>query len=197
MYPLPLGRHKLDQDKNGCYFIDSNGEYFGYILDFLRHETLPPNDMAIAVYREACYYNLGRLIERLQTTPAVAKQLVKEAHRNQFPDYVTLKQKVIRIAIDNAAVDKIGEVVIHAFRKPFVPRAPYFNPKHECVSDTAHISVGPWDTLADEEALVKCLEADLIDDGFNIKPHEQKRRCKYYNGQNCQKSICKITFIFQ
>ena len=87
-------------------------------------------------------------------------------------------------------------MIVFAFRKAFVPRAPYFNVHHECVADTAHVSVGPWDSMADEEALIRCLESDLQADGFNIKPHEQRRRCKYYNGQNCQRSICKITVLF-
>ena len=190
------GRHKLDIDKNGYFFIDSNGAYFSYILDFLRHETIPPLDISMHVYKEASYYNIQPLIEKLQLTPAVAKLIVRESHRMQFPKYAELKQKIVRIAIDNAAIDKVGEVILHCFRKEFVPRAPYFNPSHECVADTAHISVGPWDSPADEDALVRSLEIDLIEDGFTIKPHEQKRRCKYYNGQNCQKTIYKITFLF-
>ena len=190
------GRHKLDRDKHGYYFIDSNGTYFGYILDFLRHETMPPGDAAINVYKEACYYNISPLVEKLQTTPAVAKMIVRDAHRAQFPDYYGIKQKVIRQAMDNAVVDQTGEVILYAFKKVFTPRAPYFNPSHDCVADSAHIQIGPWDSTVEEEVLVRCLEQDLLADGFHIKSHEARRRCKYYNGQNCQKSVYKITFIF-
>lgn len=31
------GRHNLHTDDSGAYFIDRNGQYFGYILDFLRY----------------------------------------------------------------------------------------------------------------------------------------------------------------
>ena len=94
-------------------------------------------------------------------------------------------------------VFQVGEVIVFAFRKMFEPRAPSFNRDHDCVANSAHVSIGPWDSLADEESLVRCLENDLQAEGFNIKPHEQRRRCKYYNGQNCQRSTCKITFLFQ
>ena len=102
------GRHKLIRDSNGCYFIDSDGENFRHILSFLRHETLPPSDLCELVYKDALYYGIDRLVERLQMTASVAQLLVREAHRAQYPEYAALKQKLIRIAIDNAAVDKVG-----------------------------------------------------------------------------------------
>lgn len=191
------GRHRLDKDSDNRYFIDSNGNYFQYILDYLRHEQLPPSEVADQVYKEACYYGITPLVDALQTTPVVATTLVKELHRSQFPDYKALKHKIIRIAMDNAAVSKSGEVIIYIFHKIFVPRASYFNMNHECVADTAHLSVGPWESVPDEEALIRCLQSDFIDDGFSIRAHEQRKRCKYYNGQNCQKCVYKICFLFQ
>ena len=191
------GRHKLDKDNDGYYFIDSNGTYFHYILDYLRHDQLPPTEATEAVYKEAMYYNLHALVESLQTTSAIAQTMVKDMHRAQFPDYKELKKKVIRIGMDNASVSKHGDVIIYVFRKPFVPRANSFNVNHDCVADTAHVSVGPWEAVADEDMLIRCLETDLIDEGFHIRPHEQRKRCKYYSGQNCQKVVYKITFLFQ
>ena len=94
----------------GYYFIDSNGKYFNHILEFLRHDTVPPDDVAYHVYKDACYYNLTRLAEKLQCSPSVAKIMVREANKTQFPDYYELREKIIRIAIQNAAVDKVGEV---------------------------------------------------------------------------------------
>lgn len=191
------GRHRVQKDADGYYFIDSNGKYFEHILDFLRHETLPPSNVAWEVYKEASYFNIISLQMKLQATPPVARMIVRDCYRSQFPDYCGIKLKVIQIAMDNAGVDRAGEVVLHCFRKEFVPRSPMFNAGHECVADTAHINVGPWEGRADEEDLVKCLENDLVEDGFIIRPHEQKRRCKYYSGQNCQKCAYKIVIIFK
>ena len=190
------GRHKLDKDKHGYYFVDSNGTYFGYILDYLRHDTLPPTELSLSVYKEACYYNISSLVEKLQGTPGVSRMMVKEAHRAQFPNYYELKQKVLHAAMENASIDRQGEVIIYAFRKEFQPRAQFFNINHECVADGANLNVGPWESAADEEALIRCLEADFLEDGFDMKPREQKKRCKYYNGQNCQKSVYRLTFLF-
>lgn len=191
------GRHRLDKDSQGYFFIDSNGSTFGHILEYLRNETLPPGNIAANVYKEACYYNINPLMEELQTTPSVAQMIVRDNHRAQFPDYFNVKKKIIRLAIEKATCDKTGGVLIHAFRQKFVAKAPYFNSDHECVADQADFSVGPWGaTKSDEDSFIRCLENDLLSEGFHIKPHESRRRCKYYNGQNCQKAVWRITFIF-
>ena len=91
---------------------------------------------------------------------------------------------------------QIGEVIIHAYRKVFVPNSKYFCTGHECIADTAHLSIGPWESKASEETLVSSLESDLQADGFKIKPHEQWKRCKYFSGQNCQRNTWKISILF-
>ena len=191
------GNHKLDRDEDGFYFIDSSGEHFGAIIDFLRHGRLPPNEITEAVYKEACYYHIVPLIEQLQLRPAIAKTVVLESHRAQFPNYYEVKDTIIRIAIEKAVISKIGEVRVHAYQKEFVPRTPNFKTDHDCTADTAHVTIGPWSAQADEEIFIRCIEHDLVEDGFSIKPHEQKKRCKYNNGQNCQKAIYKITILFK
>ena len=191
------GRHHLDQDATGSYFIDSNGSCFDHILEFLRHGSLPPNDAALKVYKEACYYNIGPLIAKLQTSPEVAKMLVSQAHRGQFPDYDGVKLNVINTAMEKAMVNRTGEVLIYAFRQEFKPETPYFDVYHKCIADTAHVKIGPWESPADEEIFIKTLEQDLMDDGFVIKPHDHKKLCEYFCGENCQKAIYKITFLFQ
>ena len=65
------GRHNIDQDSNGNYFLDNNGIYFSYLLDYLRNETLPPKEMAALVYKEAGYYGISNLQEALSNSPEV------------------------------------------------------------------------------------------------------------------------------
>lgn len=191
------GRHKMDKDKDGHYFLDTNGDLFGQILDYLRHGTVPPNAIAIAVYQEANYYGLHTLMEELQLKPAIASLAVKEAHRAQFPSYYTAKDEVIRKAMDNAALNKVGEVTIYAFRTEFTPRASNFNPNHGCVIDSADVQIGPWKSSADEETFMRCLEADLLEDGFHVRQRENtKRKCKYYFGQTCPRFVFKLQIIF-
>ncbi|XP_046337859.2 BTB/POZ domain-containing protein KCTD7-like [Haliotis rufescens] len=190
------GRHKVDQDKDGHYFLDTNGAVFGHILEYLRYGTVPPSDLSTAVYRDAEYYGLHSMVEKLQLRPEIASIIVKESHRSQFPGYQDAKHDVIRAAVANASINRIGEVLVCAFRTEFKAKVQNFNPLHGCIVESAHVSIGPWETQADEEVFMKCLENDLMEDGFNVKPHEGKRKCKYYYGQTCQKFVYKLQIIF-
>ena len=52
------GRHELDTDSEGRYFIDRDGTYFKYILNYLRdRKQLPSADIALEVRPE--YNNLN------------------------------------------------------------------------------------------------------------------------------------------
>ncbi|KAF6023449.1 hypothetical protein EB796_018242 [Bugula neritina] len=141
------GRHEMQVDSRGASFIDRNGTYFGYILEFLRTETLPPNEYAVGVLMEARYYGLDELEDRMAVVPSISALIVKENHRSQFPDYQENKKRIIQIAMENATVSKTGEVLIYAFRTEFVPKSPNFNVNHHCSADQAHISIGPWKAL--------------------------------------------------
>lgn len=190
------GRYPVDKDEDGNYFLDSCGTTFGYILDFLRNSSVPPNDVAILVFREANYYGLHELSEKLKLKPEIACVTVKEAHKSLFPNYNDIREQVITLAIKHAEATKIGEVIIYAFRTEFVPRTQTFNPNHGCVIDNAHIKIGPWKASVDEEAFMKCLENDLLEEGFSVRPHEVKRKCRYYHGQTCQKFVYKLQILF-
>lgn len=191
------GRHDIDKDEYGNYFLDSNGSLFGYILEYLRTSTLPPNHLALAVFREANYYGLVELTEKLQFKPEIATLNVRECHRNQFPNYYETKVRIIQTAMNNAIQTRLGEVLLYVFKTEFVPKTPNFNPKHGCVADSAELTIGPWTTTdADEEVFMKCLETDLSEDGFTVKPHEPRRKCRYFHGQTCQKAVYKLQFYF-
>ncbi|PVD33083.1 hypothetical protein C0Q70_08532 [Pomacea canaliculata] len=190
------GRHRIDRDNNGNYFLDSNGVIFSHILEFLRYGSLPDKENAFLVYRDAHYYGLHELVEKLALRPEIAAISVKEAHKSQFPNYTEVKEQVIRTAMANASINRVGDVNIYAFRKEFKAKAPSFSLKHTCVTEQADIAVGPWEAAADEETFIRCLENDLLEEGFIVRPHEAKRRCKYYNGQTCQKFLFKISISF-
>lgn len=190
------GRHIVDKDEYGNYFLDSNGQVFANILDFLRNGTIPPNEVAVSVFKDANYFGLHELVEQLQFKPDIAAMHVKEAHRQLFPNYFAVKQNIVKIAMDHAITSRTGEIIINMFKTEFAPKAPNFNPKHGCVAELAHIKVGPWEGDTDEEMFIRCLENDYLEEGFNLKPHETKRKCRYYHGQTCPKFTYKLTFIF-
>ena len=55
------GRHHVEQDSKGRYLIDRDGKLFHHILNYLRHDNMPPPDMAVDVLKEAQYYQLTDL----------------------------------------------------------------------------------------------------------------------------------------
>ncbi|XP_059169232.1 BTB/POZ domain-containing protein KCTD7-like [Physella acuta] len=190
------GRHKIDKDKDGNFFLDSNGIVFEYILEYLRYGTLPPNDkMTYLIFRDANYYGLHDLVEKLQLKPEIASLAVKQAQRAQFPEYEIVKEQVIKAAMSRASIARMGDVYIYAFRKELKSKFSALNQKHGCIVETAHVTVGPWEAPADEDTLIRCLENDLIEEGYNLRPHEGKKKCKYF-GQSCHKFIFKVSIIF-
>ena len=60
------GKHDLMKDEHGRYFIDADGSMFAYILNFLRVEQLPPNEVASDVCRHAEYFGIQSLVSKLQ-----------------------------------------------------------------------------------------------------------------------------------
>eukprot|EP00759_Apiculatamorpha_spiralis_P025987 PhF_6_TR29196/c0_g1_i1/m.42718 len=54
------GKHPVPRDAEGRYFIDRNGEYFGYILDYLRDGVVHvPDALREGVLREAEFYRVN------------------------------------------------------------------------------------------------------------------------------------------
>ena len=191
------GRYEVDKDKDGNYFLDNNGETFGEILEFLRNGSLPKRESSLIVYRDANYYGLHELVDKLSLRPEIAALSVKEAQRAQFPNYSEVREAVICTAIKNATTNRNREVNIYAFRREFTTKVAFFNSQHQCVIECAHVNVGPWDSSADEETFIRFLENDLLDEGYVLNPHASRRKCHYYNGQACQKLIFKLSIIFE
>lgn len=63
------GRFPLDKDSDQNYFIDRNGEIFGWILDWLRDKSLPHHitrQHQLQLINEAGYYGLTKLETELK-----------------------------------------------------------------------------------------------------------------------------------
>ncbi|XP_014669531.1 PREDICTED: BTB/POZ domain-containing protein KCTD7-like [Priapulus caudatus] len=63
------GKYRLDHDEAYRIFIDRDGAYFQYILNWLRDDELPPVGVADAVLKEARFYGLQALVTGLQSYP--------------------------------------------------------------------------------------------------------------------------------
>lgn len=76
------GRYKLEQDQQGNYFIDRDGTHFEHILSYLRDRTtLPPHSDAVKVYKEAEYYQIHGLLEKLERYSNVFATKLEEARK--------------------------------------------------------------------------------------------------------------------
>jgi hypothetical protein len=72
------------QDKDGCYFIDRDGESFRHVLNFLRDGTLPANaeePMRKAMKMEAAFYQIPELLRWAQGSDIIGGQTESEADR--------------------------------------------------------------------------------------------------------------------
>ncbi|XP_048588442.1 uncharacterized protein LOC116605526 isoform X2 [Nematostella vectensis] len=94
------GRHHLDTDNEGRYFIDRDGTLFKHVLGFLRDEqVLPPPSLAIHVYKEAQFYQIQRLIERLERYANVFALKLNNAKKFKLGDsFDAWKNNIIRTA---------------------------------------------------------------------------------------------------
>lgn len=60
------GRHNIDKDSEGRYFIDRDGAYFGYILNFLRDiMELPPPSVSVQVSKKQCRATKNQVINQV------------------------------------------------------------------------------------------------------------------------------------
>ena len=94
------GRYELELDDQGRYFIDRDGTYFGYILNYLRDASLLPQaSVALHVYREAQYFQVEDLIHSLQRYPCVLPHVVIEEQKRSYTEsYQHWKNVILQTA---------------------------------------------------------------------------------------------------
>ncbi|XP_020908026.1 BTB/POZ domain-containing protein KCTD6 isoform X1 [Exaiptasia diaphana] len=84
------GRHTNDKDSEGRYFIDRDGTYFGYVLNFLRDNLeMPPASVALQVYKEAQFYQIRSLIEKLERSAQIFAIKLDEAKKSRLGNSFT------------------------------------------------------------------------------------------------------------
>jgi len=172
------GRHQILRDKDGHPFVDADPERFRYILEYLRTEALPPEDLALDMYKMASYFSVEPLRERLLQVPAVAAMVTKELRHNRFGNYDDIKQRVIKLAIERASADSSYSghvnVLVKLRHGNLADAAPA---EHKCVRDAADLQKD-YDDARDgnfcadrlyDEQLVNCIHEDLTETGFTSR----------------------------
>lgn len=127
------GRYELARDKNGYVFIDRDGRYFGYrnlnievllylcsvdlrssyILNYIRGNHMPPEFVVLDLLREAEFFCIPSLINRLETSsPSIISLRRRESFRRLIPDYERLKMDIIQRSAEKLSSFHESRVVI-------------------------------------------------------------------------------------
>ena len=172
------GRHEILRDKDGHPFVDADPVSFRYILEYMRTEMLPPEDLALNMYKMASYFSIEPLRQQLLLVPAVAKMIVKESRCNHFSHYDEIKQRVMKLAIERAAVDPTNSgyvnVLVKLQHNSFTEVS---SAEHKCVREAADIQKDEASATAQDfsvgflydEQLVNCIQQDLTETGFTSR----------------------------
>ena len=106
------GRHRVEQDSLGRYFIDRDGKLFHHVLTYLRHDKLPPPDLAVDVLEEAEYYQVTGLIDWCKRQQCVAMETFKASlSREEHPTTGdVLSPEILFNLVEQSVKDKGGEL---------------------------------------------------------------------------------------
>ncbi|XP_061660167.1 BTB/POZ domain-containing protein KCTD7 [Syngnathoides biaculeatus] len=187
------GRHHIPRDADGRFFIDRDGAYFGDILNFLREGELPRRERVRGVHREAQYYSIAPLLERLEDTQPLTGEKVRQAFLDLLPYYKDNLERIVEIAKLRATQKKARfaklKVCVYKEEMPITPyERPLFNSlrferadgggggggggassgevklfEHHCEVD---VTFGPWEAVADVYDLLHCIVGDLSQRGI-------------------------------
>ncbi|XP_019614121.1 PREDICTED: BTB/POZ domain-containing protein KCTD7-like [Branchiostoma belcheri] len=162
------GRHKIQRDEDGRYFIDRDGALFTYILAWLRTEQMPPRAAARRLYSEAQHYGLLTLMATLQNVQPVASDVVKTQFVSKVPNYKELLEQIIIVGRERAKLDMRRQSrVLVTFH--YLNDGPQV--KVHMICELARHDVGFLDLpqTLDVATLLSSIEFDLVKErGFNL-----------------------------
>ncbi|CAJ1066324.1 BTB/POZ domain-containing protein KCTD14 [Xyrichtys novacula] len=176
---------KEHMDAQGRYFIDRNGSHFGAILEFLRSDWMPTDNIK-EVHREAVYYNIKPLIKRLEETPQLFGELVaRQQFLSRVPHYKENIEVLIRIARAEAIAARHSTIMICILRTE-EDFGLYDNAINSLEADKeSAVTFGPWKATPSVSDLLDCVKMDIESQGYNlsIQPHvmEKSFMSKSYN----------------
>jgi hypothetical protein len=187
------GRHEIAKDESGKYFIDRDGKHFRYILNFIRSNDLPPENVVLEVLKEAEFFCMNDLIEKLETvSPKVISLRRREYFRQLIPDYESIKNNVISKATEKKTCFEESRVVISQSDHPKLKgQIPCYNCTREFVSVNhacafeglpSDITISLKTIDIDMDKLVGFVVDELSHDGFRV---------------TCSRVICKFSLRCQ
>ena len=173
------GRHPFSKDREGRYFIDRDGQHFGHILSYLRSDALPPEEAVVHVLREAEFFCLQSLIEKLEaSSPRVIAIRRREYFRALIPDYDAIKKSIVGVASQKRTAFEESIVVLtqdnHAKLQGSIPcynctREPVCV-THDCTfrGNKSDITVKVKTQEINMDKMIGFIVNELVHDGFSV-----------------------------
>lgn len=173
------GRHEISRDENGRYFVDRDGKYFRYILNFIRSNDLPPDSVTLEVLKEAEFFCMINLIERLESNaPKVISLRRREYFRQLIPEYEQIKNNIIKKATEKKVCFEESRVVItqsdHPKLKGQIPcyncTREFVTVNHACAFDglPSDIALALKTMDIEMDKLIGFVVDELQHDGFRV-----------------------------
>ncbi|XP_059186865.1 BTB/POZ domain-containing protein KCTD14 [Centropristis striata] len=168
---------KLRTDDQGRYFIDRDGSNFGAVLEFLRSECLPTENIQ-EVHKEAVYFNIKPLIKRLEETPLLFGELVgRQQFLSRVPHYKENIEVLIRIARAEAIAARYSTIMICVLQTE-EDLGFYDNAINSLeAAKESVVTFGPWKALLSVKDLLDCVKMDIERQGYtvSIQPHVMEK----------------------
>lgn len=159
---------KLHVDTQGRYFIDRDGSHFGSILEFLRSERLPTENLR-EIHREALYYNIHPLVKALEDQPQLFGETVgRQQFLSRVPHYKENIQVLIRVARAEAVAARYSTMLICVLQTE-EDVGFYDNAISSLAADKESVVIfGPWKAGPSVVDLLDCIQMDIQSQGYQV-----------------------------
>ncbi|XP_077943798.1 BTB/POZ domain-containing protein KCTD14 isoform X2 [Gasterosteus aculeatus] len=160
-------------EAQGHYFIDRDGTHFGAVLEYLRSDRLPAENIQ-EVHREAVYYNIQPLVKLLEETPQLFGELVgRQQFLSRVPHYKENIEVLIRIARAEAIAARHSTIIICVLRTE-EDLGFYDSAISSLEADKESVvTFGPWKAALSTNDLLDCVKMDIESQGYkvSVQPH--------------------------
>ncbi|XP_068120941.1 BTB/POZ domain-containing protein KCTD14 [Hyperolius riggenbachi] len=173
LFELFNGQPKLRTDSEGRYFIDRDGKYFKYILEYLRNGQIPTQFIP-EVYREAQFYEIEPLVKKLEETPQIfGEQVGRKQFLARVPNYQENIEVMIRIARAEVIASRYSNVIVCVVRTEDDASRCHDALNTLDMDKESVVKFGPWKATPGITDLLDCIKVDIKDKGYNVSymPH--------------------------
>ncbi|XP_069828120.1 BTB/POZ domain-containing protein KCTD14 isoform X2 [Dendropsophus ebraccatus] len=173
LFDMFNGQPKLRIDSDGRYFIDREGKYFGYILEYLRSGQVP-SQYIHEVYKEALFYEIEPLVKKLEETPQIfGEQVGRKQFLARVPNYSENIEVMIRIARAEVVASRYSTVIVCIVRTDEDASKCHDALNTLDMDKESVVKFGPWKASPGISDLLDCIKADIEDKGYKVSyaPH--------------------------